>query len=320
MITLEHIRAAHQTIEGRVHRTPTVHSATLSERFGAPVWLKLENWQKTGSFKPRGVLNKIASLTAAERERGLVAASAGNHAQAVAWAARAAGLRCTVVMPDTAPAAKFEATRGYGGSIITEPTTITLFERAASLIEEHGYTFISPFDDAQVVAGAGTVGLEILADLPDAATVLVPVGGGGLLAGVAVAIKEQRPDVRVVGVEPEGACAMWRSLRSGKPERLQQVQTIADGLSAPFTGTVPFEIVRHRADDLVLVNDRAIRDAMLLLLERCKILVEPGGAAGVAALLSGSIVLDHDAPVVAIISGGNIDAARLAQLTTQHME
>ena len=319
MVTLEQIKAAQQTIAERVHRTPLVSSAALSERSGMPTWLKLENWQKTGSFKPRGVLNKIASLTPEERARGLVAASAGNHAQAVAWAAHAAGLECTVVMPETAPAAKFAATRGYGGTVLTEPTTITLFERVALLVEQHGYTFVPPFDDAHVIAGAGTVGLEILEDLPDVGTVLVPVGGGGLLAGIAVAIKQQRPHVRVVGVEPEGAPGMWQSLQSGKPERLQRVETIADGLSAPFAGVLPFEIVQHAVDDVVLVGDAAIREAMVLLLERCKILAEPGGAAGVAAMLAASTTFRSDAPVVAIISGGNIDASRLAQVLTKDM-
>ncbi len=314
MVTLEQIRTAQQVIDGGVHRTPLVPSATLSERIGAPLWLKLENWQKTGSFKPRGVLNKIATLSADERARGLIAASAGNHAQAVAWAAQAAGLRCTVVMPQTAPEAKLAATRGYGGEIVLEPTTLTLFERVDTLVAEHGYTFVHPFDDPHVVAGAGTVGLEVLADLPDAATVVVPVGGGGLLAGVAVAIKEQRHDVRVIGVEPEGAPALWRSIQSGKLERLDRVNTIADGLSAPFAGALPFAIAQRYVDDVVLVDDAAIRDAMILLLERTKQLVEPGGAAGIAALLQGMIPVASGAPVVAIISGGNIDAARLARL------
>lgn len=319
MVTLDQIKAAQQTIGGRIHRTPMVSSATLSERFGAPMWLKLENLQKTGSFKPRGVLNKIASLTPEERARGLVAASAGNHAQAVAWAARAAGLTCTLVMPETAPAAKFEATRGYGGIILTEPSTLTLFDRVAALVEEHGYTFVPPFDDERIIAGAGTVGLEILEDLPDTGTVIVPIGGGGLLAGIAVAVKQQRPNVRVIGVEPEGAAVMWHSLQSHKPERLQRLETIADGLSAPFAGVLNYEIIEHYVDDVVLVTDAAIRDAMILLLERCKVVAEPSGAAGVAALLAAKAHVGGDGPVVALVSGGNTDAVRLAQLLTKDM-
>jgi threonine dehydratase len=314
MATLDDVLSARQVIAGRVHRTPLVGSAALSARIGAPLYLKLENWQKTGSFKPRGVLNRIATLSRAERERGLVTASAGNHAQALAWAAAAEGLPCTVVMPETAPAAKIDATRGYGGTVVFEPSTLTVFQRAQALVDERGYTFIPPFDHPAIVAGQGTVGLEILEDLPDAGTVVVPIGGGGLIAGVALAIKSQRPNVRIVGVEPEGAAAMWRSRQESKAVRLDKVDTIADGLSAPFAGEVPFAIVQQYVDDLVLVSDADIRAAMILLLERCKLLVEPGGAAGVAALLSGAAKTQPGAPVVAILSGGNVDAGRLAKL------
>src|SRR6266536_3904918 len=288
MLTIDDVLAAQQVIAGRLHRTPLIGSAALSARVGAPLYLKLESWQKTGSFKPRGVLNKIAALSQPERDRGLVTASAGNHAQALAWAAAAEGVQCTVVMPQTAPAAKLAATQGYGGTIVLEPSTLTVFSRAQALAGEHGYTFVPPFDDPAIVAGQGTVGLEILEDLPDAGTIVVPIGGGGLIAGVALAIKSQRPNARIVGVEPEGAAAMWRSRQEGKAVRLDKVDTIADGLSAPFAGELPFAIVQQYVDDLVLVSDADIRAAMILLLERCKLLVEPGGAAGVAALLSGA--------------------------------
>jgi threonine dehydratase len=319
MVTLDDVLLARQVIAGRVHRTPLVGNAALSARIGAPLYLKLENWQKTGSFKPRGVLNRIATLSRAERERGLVTASAGNHAQALAWAAAAEGLPCTVVMPETAPAAKIDATRGYGGTVVFEPSTLTVFQRAQALVDEHGYTFIPPFDHPVIVAGQGTVGLEILEDLPAVGTVVVPIGGGGLIAGVALAIKSQRPNARLVGVEPEGAAAMWRSRQEGKAVRLDKVDTIADGLSAPFAGEVPFAIVQQYVDDLVLVSDADIRAAMILLLERCKLLVEPSGAAGVAALLSGAATIATGAPVVAVLSGGNVDAGRLAKLlVTNH--
>jgi threonine dehydratase len=314
MVTLDDVLAAQQAIAGRLHRTPLVGSAALSARIGAPLHLKLESMQKTGSFKPRGVLNRIAGLSAAERERGLVTASAGNHAQALAWAAAAEGLPCTVVMPETAPAAKIAATRGYGAAIVFEPSTLTVFERAHALVDEHGYTLVPPFDDPVVVAGQGTVGLEILDDLPGVATVVVPIGGGGLIAGVALAIKSRRPEVRLVGVEPEGAAAMWRSQQAGQPVRLDKVETIADGLSAPFAGKLPFELVQRYVDDLVLVNDADIREAMILILERCKLLAEPGGAAALAALLSGAVRVPPGAPVVAILSGGNVDAGRLARI------
>ena len=314
MVTIDDVLAAQHVIAGRLHRTPLVGSAALSARIGAPLYLKLESWQKTGSFKPRGVLNKIAALSQAERDRGLITASAGNHAQALAWAASAVGIACTVVMPETAPAAKLAATQGYGGTIVLEPSTLTVFTRAQALAAEHGYTFVPPFDDPAIVAGQGTVGLEILDDLPDVGTVAVPIGGGGLLAGIALAIKSRRPGVRIVGVEPEGAAAMWRSRQTGKPARLDQVQTIADGLSAPFAGEIPFALVQQYVDDLVLVNDADILAAMTLILERCKLLVEPAGAAALAGLLSGLVKVQPQAPVAIILSGGNIDAARLAQL------
>ena len=314
MVTLDDIIAARRVIEGRLHRTPLVGSAALGARIGAPLFLTPESWQKTGSFKPRGVLTKIAALSEEERARGLVAASAGNHAQALAWAASAVGCTATVVMPQSAPAAKVAATQGYGGTVVFEPSFLTLFQRAEALVEEFGYTFVSPFDDAAVIAGQGTVGLEILDDLPEVGTVVVPIGGGGLIAGIAVAIKSQRPGVRIVGVEPEGAAAMWRSHAAGHPLRLDHVQTIADGLSAPYAGHLPFALVEQYVDDLVLVSDADIRQAMALILERCKLLAEPAGAAALAGLLTGAARFTPDAPVVAILSGGNVDVARLAAL------
>lgn len=314
MVTVEDILVAQQTIAGRLHRTPLVSSAAIGARIGAPLYLKLENWQKTGSFKPRGVLTKISALSQAEREHGLITASAGNHAQALAWAAAAEGIQCIVVMPATAPASKVAATRGYGATVVLEPDVTTVFSHAQSLAAEHGYTFVPPFDDPAIVAGQGTVGLEILEDLPSVATVVVPVGGGGLIAGVALAIKSQRPGTRIIGVEPEGASAMWRSREAGRALRLERVDTIADGLGAPFAGELTFAIVQQYVDDLVLVTDDQIRSAMALILERCKVLAEPAGAAGIAALLSGAVAVSTPEPVVAIVSGGNVDVSRLAAL------
>jgi threonine dehydratase len=316
MVTIDDVVAAQRVIAGRLQRTPLIGSAALSARIGASLYLKLENWQKTGSFKPRGVLNKIAALSQAERDHGLITASAGNHAQALAWAAGIAGIACTVVMPETAPAAKLAATQGYGGTVVLEPSTLTVFARAQALAAEHGYTFVPPFDDPAIVAGQGTVGLEILDDLPDVGTVVVPIGGGGLLAGIALAIKSRRPGVRIVGVEPEGAAKMWRSRQTGQAARLDKIETIADGLSAPFAGELPFALVEQYVDELVLVNDTDILAAMTLILERCKLLVEPSGAAALAGLLSGAVKAQPQAPVAIILSGGNIDAARLAQLLT----
>ncbi len=267
-VSLDDIVAARRVIAGRLHRTPVVQSATLGERIGAPLFLKLENWQKTGSFKPRGVLTKIATLSQAERERGLVTASAGNHAQAVAWAARAAGLSATVVMPKTAPAAKLDATRGYGATVVLEDSVLNVIQRAQTLAAEQGMTFVPPFDDPHIVAGHGTVGLEIIEDVPEAATVVVPIGGGGLISGVALAVKASCPHARVIGVEPEGAPAMWLSRRQGHAARLDKAQTIADGLAAPYAGQLNFALVQRYVDDLVLVSDDEIRQAMALILER----------------------------------------------------
>jgi threonine dehydratase len=217
-------------------------------------------------------------------------------------------------MPQTAPAAKIAATQGYGGTVVLEPSFLTLFQRAEALAAEHGYVFVSPFDDDAVIAGQGTVGLEILDDLPDVGTVVVPIGGGGLIAGIAVAIKSQRPNIRIVGVEPEGAAAMWRSHAAGHPLRLDHVQTIADGLSAPYAGHLTYALVEQYVDDLVLVTDADIRGAMALILERCKLLAEPAGAAALAGLLTGAVKILPDAPVVALLSGGNVDVGRLADL------
>lgn len=314
MVSLQDVEAARGVIAGKVHRTPLVGSAALGARLGAPLYLKLENWQKTGSFKPRGVVNKIASLSDEERARGLITASAGNHAQALAWAAGAAGVPCTVVMPAGAPATKIAATEGYGATVVLEPDMMSLFSRVEALAAEHGYTFVPPFDDPAIVAGQGTVGLEILEDLPDVGTVVVPIGGGGLIAGVALALKSHRPGVRVVGVEPEGAPKMWRSRQKGKAVRLDRVQTIADGLAAPFAGELTFELVQRYVDDLVLVNDDDIRRAMYLILERVKVLAEPAGAAALAALLTGAATFDPGAPVVAVVSGGNTDVSGLGDL------
>ncbi|MFN8496687.1 MAG: threonine/serine dehydratase [Anaerolineae bacterium] len=314
MVTFDDVVAAQKTIAGRVHRTPLVSSNTLSERVGAPLYLKLESWQKTGSFKVRGVLNKLRTLAPEERARGMVTASAGNHAQALAWAAQAEGVPCTVVMPESAMPAKLAAVRGYGAAVVLESTVMRVIERAKSLADERGLTYIPPFDDPAIIAGAGTVALEIIEDLPDVGTIVVGIGGGGLIAGVAVAVKTFHPRVRIIGVEPEGAPSMQRSLAVGHPVRLESVHTIADGLAPPYAGAPNFEIVRQYVDDVVLVDDTAIRDAMVLILERTKLLAEPSGAAATAALLTGAAAFAPDLPVVSIISGGNIGADRLAQL------
>ncbi len=310
---LEHLQEAQARISGSVHRTPTVSSRTLSERVGQPVILKCENLQKTGSFKVRGALNRILGLDDVARGRGVVTVSAGNHAQAVAWAAARTGVSATVVMPANASPTKVRASEGYGAEVILQGTVFEAFDLALEVAEDRGLTFLHAFDDPLIVAGQGTLGLEVLEDVPDVATVVVPVGGGGLISGVALAAADIAPAVRVVGVEPHGACAMWKSLERGEAVSLESLDTIADGLGAPMAGELNFEVVRRHVEDVVLVSDDEIREAMAFILERAKLLVEPAGAAAVAALLAGRIPL-ADGPVVAILSGGNVDLDRLPDL------
>jgi threonine dehydratase len=315
--TLDDVTAAQARIAGRVHRTPLSSATTLGALLEPPVrlYLKEEQRQKTGSFKARGVLNRLASLSDAERARGLVTVSAGNHAQAVAWAARAEGLAATVFMRQGAAANKVAATQGYGATVdlASEDHTVA-FERAHELEREAGMTFIHPFDHAMTVAGTGTVGAEILEDLPEPDVVLVPIGGGGLISGVAMAIKERRPATRVIGVEPVGAQTATLALAAGQPVNPGAMHTIADGLAAPFVGALNLAMIQRYVDEVVLVTDDDMRQAMRLLLERAKLLAEPSGAAGLAALLAGRVTGTAGRAVVVVVSGGNSDIAQLPAL------
>src|ERR1019366_7423817 len=235
------IRAARDRIAGRLHLTPTLASRTIADRSGAgSVWMKCESLQKAGSFKVRGALNAVSQLDAAARARGVVTVSAGNHAQALAWAAASVGAGCTVVMPATASESKAAASAGYGAKVIRHGTAADAFAKAHALAGEHGYTLVHPFDDLNVLAGAGTVGLEILDQVPDVEVVVVPIGGGGLIAAAAGASSQSKPHVQVVGVEPEGAAAMHKSLIAGHPVKLARIDTIADGLAAPFAGELTY--------------------------------------------------------------------------------
>ncbi len=315
MITLHGILAARETIGGRLHRTPTLTATTLGEMAGVELLIKAELLQKTGSFKPRGVLTKLASLTPEERARGVIGISAGNHAQALAYGAAREGIPCTVVMPATAVESKVAATRGYGAAVVLHgASSIEAFAEYDRLVEARGLVPVHPFDDPHVMAGQGTVGLEILEDVPDLEAVVVPVGGGGLIGGIAVAVKEQQPGVRVIGVEPEGAPSLTRALEAGRVEPLASVQTIADGLTAPFAGANTLAVAQRYVDDVILVSDAEIAQALALTMERTKFQVEPGAAAGVAALLTRRCGLREGARVVAVLSGGNVDRARLKEL------
>jgi threonine dehydratase len=312
LVSLHEIRAARAVIGDRLHRTPVTRSAWLGARCSATVSLKLELFQRTGSFKPRGVLNTLAALTPDERARGVISISAGNHAQAVAWGASAIGVRSTIVMPVGAARTKVEATRGYGGDVIQ--TAGDLMGTALEIQRDRNLALVHPFDDPRIIAGAGTVGLEIAEDVPDVDTVIVACGGGGLLSGVAVAIRVLLPHARVIGVEPTGANAMAQSLAKGEPVRLASTSTIADGLAAPFAGKHTLAHVQALVERIIELEDSEIVTGMRALMERCKILPEPAGAAATAALLSGRIDVRPGEHVVAIVSGGNMDLERLKQL------
>jgi len=293
----EDVLAAAALIRGRVHRTPTFTSATL----GPGVRLKAELFQKTGSFKVRGVLNKLAALSPAQKERGVIGISAGNHAQALAWGAAAEGVDCLVVMWRSASAAKLAATRGYGAAVDLESEDPAgAFDRLAELIAETGRTLVHPFDDPLVLAGAGTVGLELLEDAPRVETVLVPGGGGGLVAGIAAAL----PDRQVVCVEPEGSRAVAAGLEAGHSVPVVP-RSIADGLSAPFAGETALAVLRARGVRSVLVSEAEIGEAFRFLYERAKLACEPAAAVGLAALLAGKI---EAGKVGIVVSGGNVAA------------
>lgn len=312
LTTLPQIEAAQHLIKGRLHRTPVHTSHTLSKRTGARVVLKLEQFQKTGSFKPRGVLNALSRLGDDARRRGVISMSAGNHAQALAWGASSMDVSSTIVMPATAVRTKVEATRGYGGEVVL--TEGDLLDTCLEIGRQRGLTFLHPFDDADVIAGAATLGAELLEDVPDVDCVIAGCGGGGLLSGVAAAMKLVRPRVRVIGVEPVGAMGMIRGLVAGIPIRLESVSTIADGLAAPFVGHMNLAHVRQWVDEMIAVTDDEIASAMRLLMERAKVVVEPAGAAAAAALLSGQVSIAAGSVVAVVVSGGNVDLERLKGL------
>lgn len=314
MVQIDEIRNAAAYLHGRIHRTPLLSARSIGERAGVRLWLKPENLQRTGSFKVRGVLYCISQLTPEQKARGLITISAGNHAQAVAWAASLEGVKATVVMPETASRAKVEACRGYGANVVLHGDVFAAFQRMHELREQNNYTLVHPFEDSRVIAGQGTVGLEIMEDLPDVDVVVVGIGGGGLISGVAAAVKALKPNTRIVGAEPYGAPTMTEALRTGAPVRLERVDTIADGLGAPAAGVLALEHVRALVDDVVLLDDAVIAGATIAMLERAKLLAEPAGAAALAAILAQAAGCKKDDRVVAIVSGGNIDMPRLHSL------
>jgi threonine dehydratase len=306
VISIDDVERAARTIAGRVHRTPLLRSATLSDRLGAEAYLKAELFQRTGSFKVRGALNRISELTDEEKSRGVISISAGNHAQALAWAAREAGLDALIVMWQGADALKVAATRGYGAAIDQEAADPTQsFERLDELIIETGRTLVHPFNDAAVIAGQGTVALEILEAQPAPDVVVVPVGGGGLVSGIATVVSARRRGARVIGVEPEGSPALHEGLKAGRSLPVTP-KSAADALNAPFAGEHGIEICSKLGVESVLVSEDELRDAFRWLYARTKLACELGAAASTAALLSGKVQVEPGETVVAVVSGGNI--------------
>ncbi|MGR6741326.1 threonine ammonia-lyase [Microbacterium sp. F1-18] len=309
--------AAAAVLDGVVTRTPMEYSEHLSDLLGVPVYLKLENLQRTGSFKIRGATYRLSRLTEEERARGVVAASAGNHAQGVALAAQKLGIRATIFMPLGVPVPKLLATRGYGADVVLEGATVeTPLRLAAEFAERTGAVLIHPFDHPDVITGQGTLGLELVDQVPDIETLLIPIGGGGLIAGVAAAVKGRAAAegrrVRVIGVQAENAAAYPSSLAAGMPLAVETTPTIADGIAVARPGDATFAVIRELVDEVVTVSDDDIARALLVLLERAKQVVEPAGAVGVAAILAGKVTASG--PTVAVLSGGNIDPLLLQRV------
>ncbi len=314
IITVEDVERAARTIAGHVHRTPLLRNATVSEQLGADVRFKAELFQRTGSFKVRGALNKLSQLSDEEKQRGVISISAGNHAQALAWASREADVDALIVMWQGADAMKVEATRGYGAAIDQEaenPTTA--FERLDELSESTGRTVIHPFNDPAVIAGQGTVALEILEDGPVPDVVLVPVGGAGLVSGIATAMKARRPDVRLIGVEPELSTALHDGLAAGHSVPVTP-KSAADALSAPFAGENCVRICKELGVESVLVTEDDLVEAFRWLYARTKLACELGAAASTAALLSGKVVVEPGQNIVAVVSGGNVAPRQAAAI------
>jgi len=319
MLGLQDVLVAQHNLSGLITRTPLEYSFLLSQQVGCQVYLKLENWQKTGSFKVRGAINKVSSLTEEEKARGLVTASAGNHALGVAYTARALGnVPTTVFVPVNAPTSKLKKLEEFDCHVLLSGNS---YEEAHHAAEDfgrlHGATYIHAYDDPRIIAGQGTIGLEVLEDLPEADAILVPVGGGGLIAGVAVAAKAINPQVRVIGVQPEASPSAYLSLRDGRPyEEYDAAPTIADGLAGGF-GRLPFEIAGDLIDEIVLVSEEEMRAAVFTLLELAQLVVEGSGAVGIAALLAGRVEL-AGRKVVAVLTGANIDASLLFEIMGEH--
>ena len=311
----EVFEAAQARVRPHIHRTPLLGSRLLGQRTGFEVRLKAEMFQRTGSYKIRGPLNKFTYLTDEEKRRGVICSSAGNHAQGVALAAAIHGIRAVVVMAENATPSKVEATRGYGAEVVLHGRIWDeANEKAKQLVAERGYTYIHPFDDLQLIAGQGTVGLEIYQDWPEVDVAVVPIGGGGLISGVTMALKACNPAVRIVGVESSGAPAMKDSVAAGHLVTLDRVDCIIDGLRVKRVGEKTFDVVRRHVDDLVALPDEALFDAMLWVMSHAKVVVEGAAAAPVAALLHGLVKAPPGSRVACVLSGGNVNLDQLRGL------
>lgn len=314
-VGLGDVRSARERIAGVVIDTPCPKALTLDDVAGCRLHLKLENLQRTGSFKDRGSLNRLLDLDADQRAAGVVTASAGNHAQAVACHAQRLGIPCTVVMPETAPLVKLTRTRAFGARVVQRGSILDdSAVEARRLVEEEGLTMIHPFDDPRVIAGQGTIGIEIVEQVPDVDTIVVPVGGGGLISGIAIAAKALRPSVRIIGVEVEAAPSARASRDAGRIVQISSSDTIADGIATKRVGDHTFPIIEALVDDLVVVGEEETARAVLMLLERQRMVVEGAGAVGLAALLTGRIDVRRDETVALVVSGGNIDINRVARI------
>ncbi len=314
MIELKDIEAARERIAGQVIRTPTTRCNSLDAIVGAEVYLKLDNLQTTGSFKERGALNKLLTLSEAEKRRGVIAASAGNHGQALARHSERLGIQATIVMPVTTPATKIASTRRFGAKVILDGLNYdAAFSKAMEIVQAEGATYVHAFDDDEVIAGQGTLGLEILDELPQIRTVVVPVGGGGMIGGIARAIKARRSDIKIIGVETALVPGMQAALRAGRPVEVAGGRTLADGIAVRRVSERTLELAKSFVDDIVLVEEEELASAILFLLEREKTVTEGAGAAGVAALLAGKIK-GADGPLCAVVGGGNIDVTMLGRI------
>lgn len=318
-VTFEMIKEAAQNLKGVIKETDFCFSESLSERSGAEVYLKLENLQQSGSFKIRGAYNKMLHLSEEEKQCGVVASSAGNHAQGVAISATKLGIKSTIVMPKSAPFAKIFATRNYGGEVVLEGEIYDeAYQKALEIKEATGATFVHPFNDPYVIAGQGTIGLEMMEEHPDLDVVLVPIGGGGIAAGIAMAVKSLNPNIKVIGVQTENAPSMYQSIKDGKIGTVKVTKSIADGIAVATPGDVTFPLISQYVDEVITVSETQISQAFLLLLENCNLVCEGAGAVSVAAILSNQLDLKGK-KVGAILSGGNIDTNLIESIINHAM-